>query len=104
MWLLLVAFVGDFGDFRCTHRGYHARFVSQAKVNDGVCDCCDGSDEDVPTVCEHKCFGALTHTNRSLHQLFARSEEYNLPLVVIGYFSDERVDRFVEVDSNESAL
>lgn len=33
------------GRFYCKNTGYQMKYISSFKVNDGVCDCCDGSDE-----------------------------------------------------------
>lgn len=36
-----------FHRFYCTKQlpGFPTQFVTSSKVNDGICDCCDGSDE-----------------------------------------------------------
>jgi protein kinase C substrate 80K-H len=31
--------------FHCVNKGYLDTFIHTSKVNDGICDCCDGSDE-----------------------------------------------------------
>eukprot|EP00484_Ammonia_sp_Unknown_P000480 CAMPEP_0197022504 /NCGR_PEP_ID=MMETSP1384-20130603/3362_1 /TAXON_ID=29189 /ORGANISM="Ammonia sp." /LENGTH=527 /DNA_ID=CAMNT_0042450561 /DNA_START=220 /DNA_END=1803 /DNA_ORIENTATION=- len=33
------------GRFWCKNEGYRARYIFSSLVNDGICDCCDGSDE-----------------------------------------------------------
>ena len=33
------------GKFWCTNLGYRGRHIYSSSVNDGICDCCDGSDE-----------------------------------------------------------
>ena len=33
------------GKFWCKNGGYRGRFIYSSLVNDGICDCCDGSDE-----------------------------------------------------------
>jgi hypothetical protein len=33
------------GGFYCVNRGYEGRLIPSSRVNDGICDCCDGSDE-----------------------------------------------------------
>ena len=33
------------GKFLCLNRFYEPKLISTSKLNDGICDCCDGSDE-----------------------------------------------------------
>eukprot|EP01084_Bolivina_argentea_P170622 295656_1 len=48
------------GKFWCINPGYSGRFIYSSLVNDGLCDCCDGSDEknnpriNCPNVCNQK--------------------------------------------------
>lgn len=43
--------------FYCANRGHKSKFISNSFVNDGVCDCCDGSDEqgNSEMACRHTC-------------------------------------------------
>ena len=44
------------GRFFCRNRGHQSEHVPSSRVNDGVCDCCDGSDErDGATTCANRC-------------------------------------------------
>ena len=43
------------GRFFCRNRGHQSEHVPSSRVNDGVCDCCDGSDErDGATTCANR--------------------------------------------------
>ena len=33
------------GSFYCPNRGFKPSNLASSRVNDGICDCCDGSDE-----------------------------------------------------------
>ena len=42
--------------FHCRNRGHQTKKLPASQVNDGVCDCCDGSDEhDGRVACDRKC-------------------------------------------------
>ncbi|RKP17166.1 hypothetical protein ROZALSC1DRAFT_24481 [Rozella allomycis CSF55] len=44
------------GKFYCINKGHVPGFIKSSRVNDGVCDCCDGSDEyDGRIDCPSKC-------------------------------------------------
>ena len=50
------------GRFRCENAGHLPKWIKSSLVRDGICDCCDGSDEkdiekkktDCPNTCEQK--------------------------------------------------
>ncbi|KAI3645009.1 hypothetical protein MP228_011173 [Amoeboaphelidium protococcarum] len=42
------------GKFYCRNRGYVSHYIPSFLVGDGVCDCCDGSDEQ-KGVCTNQC-------------------------------------------------
>ncbi|EPY23905.1 protein kinase C substrate 80K-H [Strigomonas culicis] len=41
--------------FRCVNKGYEIQEIAHYKVNDGICDCCDGSDEVGTVPCVNNC-------------------------------------------------
>ena len=44
------------GQFYCVNKGYKPTKILSSRVNDGICDCCDGSDEwDSNANCQNKC-------------------------------------------------
>jgi len=43
----------------------HLRSISTSFVNDGVCDCCDGSDEPPSVQCPDKCLDLKVHHPKS---------------------------------------
>lgn len=45
------------GMFECANRGHRPLRLPSSRVGDGVCDCCDGSDESEGR-CEPSCDGA----------------------------------------------
>ncbi|MGH0147150.1 UNVERIFIED_CONTAM: hypothetical protein FKN15_010247, partial [Acipenser sinensis] len=48
------------GTFHCTSAGYRPVNVPSSRVNDGICDCCDATDEYTSgTVCANTCKGVL---------------------------------------------
>ena len=43
------------GVFHCLHVQVRPFTIPSSFVNDGVCDCCDGSDEYMSNTCENTC-------------------------------------------------
>ena len=44
------------GQFACENLGYIVQMIPSMRVNDGICDCCDGSDEYTTSVkCLNRC-------------------------------------------------
>lgn len=41
--------------FNCIDKRYIEETIFGSRVNDGICDCCDGSDEDVSIGCVNRC-------------------------------------------------
>jgi protein kinase C substrate 80K-H len=42
------------GLFFCSNRGHKSEFLPSSRVDDGICDCCDGSDE-IAAACSNTC-------------------------------------------------
>ena len=63
----------DSGHFYCENAGYRSKTISSSRVGDGVCDCCDGSDEVGGIKCEDSCaelglrYNAVQEKVRFLH-------------------------------------
>lgn len=57
--------------FYCENKGYNPAFLNTNKVNDGYCDCCDGSDEvNSQTVCYNTCKEKFEENkNKNLNKL-----------------------------------
>ena len=59
--------------FYCLNKGARGRYVYRSRVNDGICDCCDGSDEyDFATFGREPCPNICAEENRA--QLAAERE------------------------------
>ncbi|CAF5120612.1 unnamed protein product, partial [Rotaria sp. Silwood1] len=44
------------GQFFCENKGYFGTLIPSHFVGDGICDCCDGSDEyETTVVCNNTC-------------------------------------------------
>ena len=43
------------GRFWCSNKGATSKWLHSAAVGDGVCDCCDATDEPPSTGCQHTC-------------------------------------------------
>eukprot|EP00011_Vannellida_sp_DIVA3-517-6-12_P007673 CAMPEP_0114611814 /NCGR_PEP_ID=MMETSP0168-20121206/4308_1 /TAXON_ID=95228 ORGANISM="Vannella sp., Strain DIVA3 517/6/12" /NCGR_SAMPLE_ID=MMETSP0168 /ASSEMBLY_ACC=CAM_ASM_000044 /LENGTH=410 /DNA_ID=CAMNT_0001822795 /DNA_START=189 /DNA_END=1421 /DNA_ORIENTATION=- len=73
--------VNEFGHaprqgFYCPNKGHVARTIPTSLVNDGVCDCCDGSDEYSSTVvCTNKCKQAGAARLEQMQKEVARQKE-----------------------------
>ena len=61
------------GSFHCTNVGHNSVELRSSRVNDGVCDCCDGSDEwaGVGPGCQDVCL----EMGRAAREEAARKEE-----------------------------
>jgi hypothetical protein len=42
------------GMFKCKNKGHIAKWIKSSLLKDGLCDCCDGSDE-AKNVCPNTC-------------------------------------------------
>jgi len=43
------------GKFHCNNKGYKSIVLASSRVDDGICDCCDGSDEGTVVQCKDTC-------------------------------------------------
>ena len=58
------------GSFYCSNRGFKPSNLKSSRVNDGICDCCDGSDEwamVAGSACKNNCdeMGAIEKAERA---------------------------------------
>jgi protein kinase C substrate 80K-H len=96
------------GLFACQNLGYIVQYSPASRVNDGICDCCDGSDEyDSGTVCENKCVALAAQMRaeedkaRELRNLgLAKRKE----LVSLGTELKKSIkDQLIELEKNKQA-
>ena len=60
------------GRFYCHNKGYKARWLGASFVDDGICDCCDGSDE--ARGCNNICAVVGQHETKQLRSKLASQE------------------------------
>lgn len=60
------------GAFYCENKDFRPRMLLSMFVNDGVCDCCDGSDE--PHGCNDVCSAHAEQATRTLREKLQRYE------------------------------
>ncbi|THG07304.1 hypothetical protein TEA_015844 [Camellia sinensis var. sinensis] len=64
------------GKFYCHNAGYAPFFIFSSRVNDGICDCCDGSDEyDGKVKCSNTCWEAGKVARDKLKKKIATYQE-----------------------------
>ena len=75
---------GALATFYCRNLGYQGYYIPSSKVNDGICDCCDGSDEFAVTLKENeenlnqklsKCPNTCLSKGKQLREENERSEK-----------------------------
>ena len=67
------------GQFWCVNKGHHGKFLFASFVNDGVCDCCDGSDEDGSLAqCSNRCEDVGREIRRQLERQIELHEKGHL--------------------------
>jgi hypothetical protein len=76
------------GKFLCSNRFYEPKIISTSKVNDGICDCCDGSDE-FNLGCPKTC---LDLSNKEFDKLM--DNYLSLKMVVTNYQEDTYLNYF----------
>ncbi len=77
------------GKFTCSNRFYEPKVISTSKLNDGICDCCDGSDE-FNLSCQKTCIDLSTKEYDKLMDHFL-----TLKMVVMN-FQEENYKSFFE--------
>jgi protein kinase C substrate 80K-H len=60
--------------FHCRNRGHHALSLPPSRVDDGHCDCCDGSDEPLARACGDSCRALGADTVRRLREELTNAE------------------------------
>ena len=53
--LILLINISFLGKFHCNNKGYKSIPLASSRVDDGICDCCDGSDEGNIIQCKDTC-------------------------------------------------
>ena len=75
------------GDFFCENINFIEKYISTAFVDDGFCDCCDGSDEAVG-LCENDCqhkSDKLYQQNQEMFEKFANGKKLRVSYLEKGY-------------------
>jgi len=77
------------GKFFCLNRFYHPKLISTSKLNDGICDCCDGSDE-FNLSCPKTCLDLST---KEFHKL---KEKLTKIKSVVNSFEKKNYEKFFD--------
>ncbi|KAL6754229.1 hypothetical protein V8C86DRAFT_1791960 [Haematococcus lacustris] len=59
------------GSFYCANRGYESQQLSASFVDDGICDCCDGSDE-ASGLCKNTCLEKSSTQKQAIRDRMAQ--------------------------------
>ena len=59
----------DINRFICINKGYRLIEIPRSRVDDGTCDCCDGSDEGALVQCPNVCDQVAQSELKSLNKL-----------------------------------
>jgi protein kinase C substrate 80K-H len=52
--------------FSCANEGFKIVQISSSRVDDGICDCCDGSDEGTLVKCKNQCVAAASREKQMI--------------------------------------
>ncbi|XP_042202455.1 glucosidase 2 subunit beta, partial [Callorhinchus milii] len=64
------------GNFHCTNAGFRPRYIPASRVNDGICDCCDATDEyNSGIVCDNTCKEQGRKEKETLQQMAEVAKE-----------------------------
>ena len=75
------------GKFYCNNYLYYPKVISTSKINDGICDCCDGTDE--PNLnCSNEClyYSHIEYKNFT--------SEFNILKSVLESYSEESTKEY----------
>lgn len=56
------------GSFTCQNNGFQSILIPSSRVDDGICDCCDGSDELNTIKCDNECDAAAATQRKALEK------------------------------------
>merc|ERR1712172_124393 len=96
------------GKFYCAQRGFKPFLIPSSRVNDGICDCCDGADEWAQvtgTPCQNNCdeLGAADRVERErLEQLVQEGLRMKAELAAKGLTA--RKEKEVEIQTKKAQL
>jgi protein kinase C substrate 80K-H len=61
--------------FYCVNKGHRGQWIPSSRVDDGVCDCCDGSDESGVVSCANSCAVQAKQASESMAKKIKVLEE-----------------------------
>eukprot|EP01126_Amoeba_proteus_P067454 TRINITY_DN996_c0_g1_i4.p1 TRINITY_DN996_c0_g1~~TRINITY_DN996_c0_g1_i4.p1 ORF type:complete len:424 (-),score=118.05 TRINITY_DN996_c0_g1_i4:93-1364(-) len=86
------------GRFFCLNKGFKSHFIPSSRVRDGLCDCCDGSDE---VLCEDVCRTKAEELNA---EVFRQLEAHESGLKALAQYHAETVKKMEEKKEEQKNL
>eukprot|EP01126_Amoeba_proteus_P067457 TRINITY_DN996_c0_g1_i9.p1 TRINITY_DN996_c0_g1~~TRINITY_DN996_c0_g1_i9.p1 ORF type:complete len:421 (-),score=122.55 TRINITY_DN996_c0_g1_i9:93-1355(-) len=86
------------GRFFCLNKGFKSHFIPSSRVRDGLCDCCDGSDE---VLCEDVC---RTNAEALNAEVFRQIETHESGLKTLAQHLAETVKKMEEKREEQKNL